>query len=169
MLYIYVLKILKFNKVYHLMKAYPVEFTSQWLIIISQCGHIFLFALLMKLQSQLNLIHTEAPGGSGKEKQWAIPCSWEKDAPISWPHLLFRKFCCLPGAQLWDIVESLLRLVWPSDYDPPWSFICSTLPQHLTGVYVEKLQQVIFLDGGWIQIWATCCSFEHLAISRDSF
>lgn len=44
----------------------------------------------------------------------------------------------MPGAQIWDIVERLPRLLWPSDYYPFMLFHIS--PSHSAGGNMEHMK-----------------------------
>ena len=48
------------------------------------------------------------------------------EAPLCQPGLSCREVCCLPGAQVWDVVEGLLKLTWPSAYYPLLLFLVGT-------------------------------------------
>ena len=48
------------------------------------------------------------------------------EAPLCQPGLSSRQVCCLPGSQVWDVVEGLLKLAWPSAYYPLLLFLVGT-------------------------------------------
>lgn len=71
----------------------------------------------VKHSSRLSLIPASAAGGRGERQQWGT-----EDTACP-PGLLPRRALCLPGAWMWNVTETLPKLVQPLDCHPVLFFL----------------------------------------------
>lgn len=67
--------------------------------------------------------------GSLQQQCWWLEAPLQDRTPTCWPDLPFKEVCSLPGAQIHDVLEKLLRLIQISSF--PWLLsMWSSLTQH---------------------------------------